>query len=112
MLYNTKIYDAVFRSLFTFDCKMMSFKLFTTFAVKPFILLSKFSIKWDSRIIGGFLFMAFFYDDPNALELTRAASDGKSFLPSSCKYLITAFQHLCIGDDEASVTTEMSGLLV
>lgn len=61
---------------------------------------------WNLQIIVGLLIHDSFYDVvPDAFELIGVANDGILFLPSSCKYLFSAFHHLYIGDIKVSMTT-------
>lgn len=100
-LIKASIYDAVFASLFTYDCNPNVIRAFceswcpTTNTLHTLSGENSISL-WDLQVMGALPISGTFYDEvvPNAKELSSMDNRSKPYLPPSCKYLFLAFHTL------------------
>lgn len=103
-LERTKIYDAVFASLFTYDVNdnvLQAFcELWHSSTNTICVGIGELSISlWDMHMIGGLPVHGTFFNEvvPSAKELSQTDQQAKPFLPKTCAYLFSAFYRLSNG---------------
>lgn len=100
-LQNANLYDAVYASLFTYDCDPNIIKAFCEIWCPETNTISiadgEASISlWDIHNLCGLPLSGTFYDEvvPSAAELESYVSQSRDNLPRSCKHLFDAFHRL------------------